>query len=106
MSEIASAAAAPVRRRYILFLLFLVSMFNYIDRTIVSILQVPIKHDLSLTDGAARCADWAVVRAVLFDAVAADREVGGQGHSEAHHRGFACGLERHDRAHRIGHELL
>lgn len=37
-------------RRYVLFMLFLVSMFNYIDRTIISILQVPIKHDLGLSD--------------------------------------------------------
>lgn len=39
-----------VQRRYVLFLLFLVSMFNYIDRTIISILQVPIKQDLGLSD--------------------------------------------------------
>ena len=39
------------QRRYILFLLFLVSMFNYIDRTIISVLQVPIKSDLGLSDG-------------------------------------------------------
>jgi MFS family permease len=38
------------QRRYVLFLLFLVSMFNYIDRTIISILQVPIKQDLGLSD--------------------------------------------------------
>jgi MFS family permease len=37
-------------RRYVLFMLFLVSMFNYIDRTIISILQVPIKADLGLSD--------------------------------------------------------
>ena len=40
----------PIERRYILFLLFLVSVFNYIDRTIISILQVPIKQDLGLSD--------------------------------------------------------
>ncbi len=39
-----------IRRRYTLFLLFTVSMFNYIDRTIVSILQIPIKADLGLSD--------------------------------------------------------
>lgn len=37
-------------QRYILSLLFAVSTFNYIDRTIISILQVPIKKDLNLTD--------------------------------------------------------
>jgi predicted MFS family arabinose efflux permease len=40
----------PHGRRYILGVLFLVSMFNYIDRTILSILQVPIKKDLGLSD--------------------------------------------------------
>ncbi|AYH45085.1 MFS transporter [Azoarcus sp. DN11] len=38
------------QRRYVLFLLFMVSVFNYIDRTILSILQVPIKADLGLSD--------------------------------------------------------
>jgi len=33
-----------------LFLLILVSVFNYLDRTIISILQVPIKRDLLLSD--------------------------------------------------------
>jgi predicted MFS family arabinose efflux permease len=37
-------------RRYILFLLFLVSVLSYVDRTILSILQVPIKSDLGLSD--------------------------------------------------------
>lgn len=40
----------PGRRRYVLFLLFIVSVFNYVDRTILSILQVPIKDDLGLSD--------------------------------------------------------
>lgn len=39
-----------LRRKYTLFLLFLVSMFNYIDRNILAILQVPIKRDLGLSD--------------------------------------------------------
>lgn len=43
-------AIAGSRRRYILFLLFAVSVFNYIDRTIISILQVPMKRDLGLSD--------------------------------------------------------
>lgn len=38
------------QRRYVLFLLFVVSVFNYVDRTILSILQVPIKADLGLSD--------------------------------------------------------
>ncbi len=37
-------------RRYTLILLFFVSVFSYIDRTILSILQVPIKADLGLSD--------------------------------------------------------
>ena len=39
-----------LQRKRTLFLLFLVSMFNYIDRTIISVLQVPIKRDLLLSD--------------------------------------------------------
>lgn len=37
-------------RRYTMFLLFLVSVFSYMDRTIISILQVPIKQELGLSD--------------------------------------------------------
>ena len=40
--------AAP--RRLALLALFLVSAFNYIDRTIVSLLQIPIKAELGLSD--------------------------------------------------------
>lgn len=36
--------------RYGLFLLFVVALFNYIDRSIVAILQEPIKRDLQLSD--------------------------------------------------------
>lgn len=50
MTAIAGESADAVRRRYVLLLLFMVSMFNYIDRTIISILQIPIKQDLGLTD--------------------------------------------------------
>ncbi len=45
-----SAREVGIRRRA-LFALFLVSTFNYIDRTILSILQIPIKSDLGLSDG-------------------------------------------------------
>jgi predicted MFS family arabinose efflux permease len=38
-------------RRFALSSLFLIAMFNYIDRTILSILQIPIKIDLGLSDG-------------------------------------------------------
>lgn len=37
--------------RMALLILILVSVFNYLDRTIISILQVPIKRDLLLSDG-------------------------------------------------------
>ncbi|HEY2661288.1 MAG TPA: MFS transporter [Caulobacteraceae bacterium] len=43
-------AAGPGAARYGLFVLFVVALFNYIDRSIVSVLQVPIKHDLHLSD--------------------------------------------------------
>lgn len=38
-------------RRTMLIMLGLVSMFNYIDRTVLSILQEPIKRELGLSDG-------------------------------------------------------
>ncbi|WP_232476130.1 spinster family MFS transporter [Flavisphingomonas formosensis] len=52
------SAAQPAARRTIglrnrwagLGILFIVALFNYIDRTILSILQVPIKADLHLSD--------------------------------------------------------
>lgn len=37
-------------RAYVLFILFLVYTFNFIDRQIIGILQVPIKAELGLTD--------------------------------------------------------
>lgn len=42
----------PERRTRLLtmLMLFLVSTFNYVDRTIISILQVPIKQELGLSD--------------------------------------------------------
>lgn len=39
------------QRRMGLFALLVVSAFNYIDRTILSILQIPIKAELGLSDG-------------------------------------------------------
>lgn len=39
------------KRRLSLLALFLVSVFNYVDRTILSILQIPIKAELVLSDG-------------------------------------------------------
>lgn len=60
MTETAAADSVPVAhgidreartRRFALFSLFLIAMFNYIDRTILSILQIPIKAELGLSDG-------------------------------------------------------
>jgi len=48
LDPLASGRAST--RRLALLALFLVSAFNYIDRTIVSLLQIPIKADLGLTD--------------------------------------------------------
>lgn len=46
------AVAGETRtRRLALLSLFLIAMFNYIDRTILSILQIPIKAELGLSDG-------------------------------------------------------
>ena len=38
------------RRWYVLGVLFVVALFNYIDRSILSILQIPIKDELGLSD--------------------------------------------------------
>ncbi|MES2261222.1 MAG: MFS transporter [Pseudomonadota bacterium] len=67
-------------RRYVLFLLFLVSVLSYIDRTILSILQVPIKADLGLSDaqlGALTGLSFALFYATLALPIArlADRTV-------------------------------
>lgn len=67
-------------RRYILFLLFLVSVLSYIDRTILSILQVPIKTELGLSDsqlGALTGLSFALFYATLALPIArlADRTV-------------------------------
>lgn len=51
MEEHASPRAySATRRRTAMVLLFAVSTFNYIDRTILAILQVPIKRELGLSD--------------------------------------------------------
>ncbi len=67
-------------RGYILFLLFLVSVLSYVDRTILSILQVPIKRDLGLSDaqlGALTGLSFALFYATLAVPIArlADRTV-------------------------------
>lgn len=43
--------SAASLRRTMLVVLGLVSMFNYIDRTVLSVLQEPIKRELGLSDG-------------------------------------------------------
>lgn len=49
--DASSPFADPQVRRTMLIMLGLVSMFNYIDRTVLSILQEPIKQELGLSDG-------------------------------------------------------
>lgn len=46
----AGKPTTPVHARYALAMLFVVAIFNYIDRSIVSILQEPLKRDLHLSD--------------------------------------------------------
>lgn len=48
--EPASPATEHRTRRTMLIMLGLVSMFNYIDRTVLSVLQEPIKRELGLSD--------------------------------------------------------
>ncbi len=55
MTVVAEVASPAQPQRTIdstmaLILLTLVSIFSYLDRTIISILQVPIKRDLGLSD--------------------------------------------------------
>lgn len=47
---LATSASDSAARKRALFALFLVSTFNYVDRTILSILQIPIKAELGLSD--------------------------------------------------------
>lgn len=51
MRNEAIVAGSAREGRLALLVLILVSVFNYLDRTIISILQVPIKRDLALSDG-------------------------------------------------------
>lgn len=48
----AKAFWTPARRHYVLFILCLVGIFNFIDRQILAILLEPIKRDLKLSDTA------------------------------------------------------
>jgi MFS family permease len=50
VSQSAGEAVTPVYRRYVLGLLFVVYVFNFIDRQILGILLQPIKRELSLSD--------------------------------------------------------
>lgn len=47
----AAAPQTPGNRRMMLVALIIISAFNYVDRTILSILQIPIKAELGLSDG-------------------------------------------------------
>jgi predicted MFS family arabinose efflux permease len=51
MSATVPSPADMRHSRRALFALFLVSAFNYFDRTILSVLQIPIKTELGLSDG-------------------------------------------------------
>lgn len=45
-----SELIGPAYRRYAMAMLLIISVFNYLDRTVVNILAEPIKHDLELAD--------------------------------------------------------
>lgn len=67
-------------RRYTMFILFLVAVLSYVDRTILSVLQVPIKKELGLSDaqlGALTGLSFALFYATLALPIArvADRSV-------------------------------
>jgi MFS family permease len=46
----AAAVAAPWRKWYVLGVLIVIGLFNYIDRQSLAILQIPIKRELGLSD--------------------------------------------------------
>ena len=48
--ESATPTVSKAYLRYVIFLLAIVNMFNYIDRTILSVVLQPIKDDLGLSD--------------------------------------------------------
>lgn len=50
MMNIEQTKAEIRERRYTLFVLFTVAVLSYVDRTILSVLQVPIKSELGLSD--------------------------------------------------------
>lgn len=50
MTGLATPAEAYARRYYVLTVLSLISLFNYMDRNIVRVLSEPIKADLHITD--------------------------------------------------------
>src|SRR4051794_2453983 len=45
-----AAPQAPWRKWYVLGVLLLIGLFNYIDRQSLAILQIPIKRELGLSD--------------------------------------------------------
>lgn len=51
MTATAVTPQTPANRRMMLIALIVISAFNYVDRTILSILQIPIKAELGLSDG-------------------------------------------------------
>jgi MFS family permease len=51
MTATAVRPQTPANRRMMLIALIVISAFNYVDRTILSILQIPIKAELGLSDG-------------------------------------------------------
>jgi len=45
-----ATSSSPWRKWYVLGVLILIGLFNYIDRQSLAILQIPIKHELGLSD--------------------------------------------------------
>ncbi|NWG52855.1 MAG: MFS transporter [Hydrogenophilaceae bacterium] len=50
MTTTAPSARPTAYRWFALFILFVVALFNYVDRSILAILQVPVKAELNLSD--------------------------------------------------------
>ncbi len=93
-------------RRYVLGVLVVVYTFNFIDRQILSILLEPIKLELGLSDTQTGLAHRVCIRGVLRDARHADRAHRRPQQPAQPDRNRAGGVERHDGAVRVCHELL
>ena len=88
-----SSAPASRYRYYVVWFLFVVYVFNFVDRQILTIADRADQERIRAARLAARRAQRHGVRAVLLDLRHSDRALGGQEQSRQHHRAVAAHLE-------------